>query len=290
MTSATSPERARPRRRRARILGAAAATAVAATLLGLALLSPRPLRDAPRILVSLDRTWFHRLGASRLTYLAAIRRAGGQPVRLDSGDPAVAEADREAVRRMVADAHGLVLSGGGDVDPELYGGSREQARDLDPRRDRFETALLEEALARGVPVLGICRGSQLLNVVHGGTLEDMRADRDLKRRHARFRRHPVRLAESSRLAAIYDATRLEGVVSYHGQAVDRVGAGLAAVGWADDGVVEAIEPDGDAGTEARWVAGVQWHPELAPGSRDQRRLFAALIEAARSFQAAEGSR
>ncbi len=262
--------------------------AAVVTLVGMWLLSPRPLRDAPRIVVSLDRTWVHRLGISRLTYLAAIRRAGGWPVRLDSGDPDAVETDRAAVREIVAAADGLVVSGGDDVDPRLYSASRHPGRELDPRRDRFEAALLEEALARGMPVLGICRGSQLLNVVRGGSLRDMRDDRELKRRHARYRRHPVRLAEASRLAEVFGATRLERVVSYHGQAVDRLGEGLSAVGWADDGVVEAIEADGDSSSP--WVAGVQWHPELSPGSRDQRRLFAALVDAARAYRADSNER
>jgi putative glutamine amidotransferase len=257
--------------------------AAAVTLLGMWLLSPRPSRDAPRIVVSLDRTWIHRLGISRLTYLAAIRRAGGMPVRLDPGDPETVEADRDAIRRIVAGAHALVISGGDDVDPRLYGEPRHPDRGLDPRRDRLEAALLEAALARGMPVLGICRGSQLLNVARGGSLRDLRNDGELKRRHARYRRHSVRLDEASRLAEVFGTSRLERVVSYHGQAVDRLGDGLRAVGWAEDGVVEAIEAAGDAA--APWIAGVQWHPELSPGSRHQRRLFAALIEAARAYQA-----
>lgn len=241
------------------------------------------MTNRPQILVSLDRTWFHRLGASRLTYLAAIRRAGGQPVRLDPGGDRAAEMDRDTIRRLVSSAHGLVLSGGGDVDPKLYGGSRAQALALNPRRDRLEIALIEEALNRRMPVLGICRGSQLLNVAHGGTLTDMRSNRELRRRHARYRKHPVRLDGESRLREIFDTPLLTEVVSYHGQAVKEVAQDLRAIGWAEDGVIEAIECD----SPSSWVTGVQWHPELSPRNREQRRLFTALVDAARKYRKAE---
>jgi gamma-glutamyl-gamma-aminobutyrate hydrolase PuuD len=141
---------------------------------------------------------------------------------------------------------------------------------------------MDAALAREVPTLAICRGAQVLNVLRGGDLLEHLPDhvgdevthRVSREHHAR---HEVRLAPGSALAAIYAAERLE-VASWHHQAVGRVGRGLRAVAWAEDGVVEAIELEG-----APWLFAVQWHPELEiEDGSPQRRLFEAFVaEAAR---------
>lgn len=234
-------------------------------------LSPRPL-----IVLSLDRTLWHRLGLSRWTYVRAIQRAGARVRSFDFAALDNGESADEVARRLLEGADGLVLSGGGDVDPRLYDGAPESSLVVRRQRDRFELALLREAGSRGLPILGICRGAQLLNVWRGGTLRNLRSDPVLRRTH-RIGGHAVELVPGSRLARLLETERIGRVVTYHGQAVQRLGDGLVVVGRAADGVVEAIELDSADG--AAWIIGVQWHPELSPRSRLQRKLFAGLIEA-----------
>jgi putative glutamine amidotransferase len=242
-----------------------------------------PSRDpAPTILLSLDRSWWHRLGFSRLTYRRALVLAGARVLRLDYDSAAGGGEPAAAARRLLDGVDGLVLSGGGDVDPRLYGAASEIGLDVKPARDRFEIALLAAARERRTPVLGICRGAQLINVSRGGTLRTLRADRILRRRHRRLRGHPVTIEADSLLARVLGVDRLSRVVTYHGQAVAEPGENLRIVGRASDGVVEAIEPVAGAGQS--WLLGVQWHPELSPRGRLQRRLFTALVEAARSYR------
>ncbi len=239
--------------------------------------------DPPTILLSLDRTWWHRLGFSRLTYGRALERAGARVRRLDYESLPAGEEPAAAARRLLDGIDGLVLSGGGDVDPRLYGAAPETGLDVKPARDRFELALLGAARERRMPVLAICRGAQLVNVARGGTLRSLRADPELRRGHRRLRGHPVELVPDSSLARLLGTDRLPRVVSYHGQAVDRPGEGLRIVGRAGDGVVEAVELA--PGAAQFWLVGVQWHPELSPRARLQRRLFTALVEAAATYRA-----
>lgn len=168
----------------------------------------------------------------------------------------------ELARRLIRMVDGLVLAGGPDVDPTAYAASTEGFTwDTEPERDTSELLLIDEALEASKPILGVCRGAQLLNVALGGTLvrhlEGPLVHRDAEGydRNA----HPVSLAPDSRLRAWYGAEQIE-VTSVHHQAVDRLGDGLRAVAWAEDGTIEAIEMvDG-------LVVGVQWHPEW-PGRR-----------------------
>lgn len=248
-----------------------------------------PASDAaPTILLSLDRTLWHRLGFSRLTYRRALQRAGARVVQLDYESVEHGEQPAAAARRLIANVDGLVLSGGGDVDPHLYGGAPETGLDVKPDRDRFELGLFAAARERRMPVLAICRGAQLVNVSRGGTLRTLRGDTTLRRRHRQLRGHPVTIAPDSLLAEVLGTGRLARVVSYHGQAVAEPGENLRVVGRADDGVVEAIEPA--AGAAQSWLLGVQWHPELSPRGPLQRRLFTALVEAAAAHGAAEDAR
>lgn len=200
-----------------------------------------------------------------------IAQAGGTPVYADeSASPAALAARIDA----------LVLNGGGDVDPTQYGAdAHAQLTWVDGGRDRFEVALVSEAIARGLPVLGVCRGLHVLNVALGGTLvQHLPEVTELTHRvddpHDRPA-HPVRLLAGSAIARDYAATALE-VNSVHHQAVDRLGRGLEAVGWAPDGTIEAIE---DATGRVR---GIQWHPELMAPEHDPAQLgaFRALVEAA----------
>lgn len=200
-------------------------------------------------------------------YAAAVARAGGLPMLLSTESDPIA-----AVGRISA----LVLSGGADVDPRRYGAAPgPYATAVEPVRDEFELALLEAAWMRGIPVLGICRGTQLINVSRGGTLvPHLPADSGEAHsflgypRHHRV--HPVDFVEGSVLHALHGA-RIR-VNSLHHQAVAEVGAGLTITGRAPDGVVESIEA-----LDAP-VVGVQWHPEMLDGTDP---LFTWLVDRAR---------
>jgi putative glutamine amidotransferase len=263
------------------------AIALAVVLLHGACMTPETVDEEaskPTILLSLDRTWWHRLGLSRWTYVRSVKRAGARVRVFDYAAASAGEDPGVVAKRLLRGVDGLVLSGGGDVDPLLYGGDAEESLAVRPERDRFELALLEEAMNRRLPVLGICRGAQLLNVARGGTLVTIRSDEVLRRRHGRLRGHRVELEPESRLARLFGTERIERVVSYHGQAVGRPGEGLVVVGRSADDVAEAIELATE--DQGQWSIGVQWHPELSPRSPLQRKLFSALVEAARSVQSA----
>jgi putative glutamine amidotransferase len=206
--------------------------------------------------------------------LRALHGAGCEPiVRLPT------EASASAPGPALDGCGGLVLTGGEDVTAAVYrtrapaGGA---ARG-DALRDVCEMGLVLEALHRGLPVLAICRGMHLLNVALGGSVAQALPD-GAAGAHGTpddYVLHDVRLAPGSRLATTLGAGRLAACSSHHAQAVGRLGAGLAAVAWSDDGVIEAIE----ARTES-WVLGVQWHPEdTAAEDPAQRRLFAAFAAA-----------
>jgi putative glutamine amidotransferase len=211
-------------------------------------------------------------------YIDVVRVAGGVPVIL----PPV---DGETPEGLDAVA-GIILPGGGDVDPTRYGHAvRHEANyDISPERDQFELALARAALARRtLPVLCICRGMQLLNVALGGDLvqhiPDHFGDRVAHRHPERLPvTHPVSIEPSSRLAQLLGATDMV-VRSFHHQAVGRLGIGLRAVAWSPDGVVEAVESDHHS-----FVVAVQWHPELdALGDAKPLRLFEAFVERCREY-------
>jgi putative glutamine amidotransferase len=211
-------------------------------------------------------------------YLRAVERAGGVPVPLA---PGLAPATLDALWERI-DA--LVLIGGWDVDPALYGQPRHpKTENVSVARDTPETGLVRRALTDRLPVFGICRGLQVLNVALGGSLvQDIADDVDTSLVHAQkeprdVATHEVRVAAGSRLHAIVGAHGL-AVNSMHHQAIGRVGDGLREVAWAPDGVVEGLELPGDD----RFVLGVQWHPEeLVERDPAARALFAALVDAAR---------
>ncbi|MGH2786489.1 MAG: gamma-glutamyl-gamma-aminobutyrate hydrolase family protein [Actinomycetota bacterium] len=183
------------------------------------------------------------------------------------------------------DAIGLVLPGGGDIDPASYGRPRHpRTHNVNNRRDRFELSLLAVALERDMPVLAICHGMQILNVSLGGTLNQHLADDPGRLDHDRDNpaptpQHSVRIKERSSLAQILETTST-GVNSHHHQGIDDLGSGLEEVAWADDGVLEAV-----SSRTHSWVVGVQWHPEvMAPENPVQQKLFNALVEAAARYQ------
>lgn len=187
-------------------------------------------------------------------YVDVVRTAGGVPMVMPpvEGEPQGLDA-----------VSGLILPGGGDVDPAHYGGGHHEALyGISEERDRFELALARAALERrDLPILCVCRGMQLLNVAMGGDLvlhlPDVYGDRVAHRAPAlKPTQHPVRIDPESRLARILGQTECT-VQSIHHQAVGRLGKGLRAVAWAEDGVVEAVESD-----DHPFVIAVQWHPEL----------------------------
>ena len=207
-------------------------------------------------------------------YVEAVQRAGALAL-LVPPDPALADDPGELLDRL----DGLMLAGGADIDPSIYGADREaQTIHTVHRRDVVEVALAREALARDLPLLGICRGMQLLNVACGGTLHQHLPDRFGHHEHLRVRGsfdgadHDVRLAAGS-LAVRVAGEERHATKSHHHQGVDRVGEGLVVSGWSADDLPEALEqPD------RRFVLGVQWHPEADPASP----VIGALVEAARA--------
>jgi putative glutamine amidotransferase len=195
-------------------------------------------------------------------YPRLVQRAGGLSAMLPPDDPSHAAAT-------VARLDGVVVAGGPDVDPARYDAERSpRTGPPAPERDAWELALIQAALASGTPLLGICRGMQLLNVALGGTLVQ-HIDGHVKDVGV-FGRHEVTPVPGSRYAdAVPESC---AVPTYHHQAVDRLGEGLVASAHAlDDGTVEAIELPGPA-----WVLGVQWHPEMG----EDLRVMRALVRAA----------
>ncbi len=235
----------------------------------------------------------------------AVRRAGGRPLRIRPGKP-----------HGIEHLDGLIVGGGADVSPDLYGAEpmpklesfkdpgllgwrrlagillfpllllirrllTTKAGGLDQARDALERHLITEARDRGLPLLGICRGMQLLNVAAGGTLhqdlggfyEERPAIRSV------LPRKQIEIKNESRLARILAVTRVR-VNALHSQAIDSLGQGMMACAHEDSGVVQAIEQTGSA-----FALGVQWHPEYLPQRPEQRALFQALV-----FTAAERAR
>jgi putative glutamine amidotransferase len=220
-----------------------------------------------------DRKGYHSM---REDYVRSVDAAGAVPLVLPTQGPEAAEAILDRL-------DGLVLSGGIDVDPALYGcAPHPKLGRVDRARDEFEIALTRLALRRDLPILAICRGQQLLNVATGGTLiQDIPSvvtgavAHDAPGRRTR-RSHPGEVAPGSRLGEILGPGPLL-VNSFHHQAIDRLGQGLKVTGRAPDGVIEAVEME-----ERSFVVGVQWHPESfwrEPVSF--RALFEAHVEACR---------
>ena len=211
-----------------------------------------------------------------MTYPDAIRRAGAVPVVIPPMDPA-------ALEPLLDGLWGLCLSGGPDLHPGAYGAKPHPALGpTEPPLDTFEIGLVRAAEARDMPVLAICRGLQVLNVARGGTLiQDLPSERpseiDHRQTQAGSRATHGVMLESGRAADCLGLRELR-VNSFHHQAVDRLGDGLRAVGWAPDGVVEAIEA-----ADRTFTVGVQWHAESMIHAPEQDRLFAAFAELALAY-------
>ncbi len=209
-----------------------------------------------------------------LTYLRAIEAAGGLPV-------VIPPLELDAVQPLLERFSGLCLSGGPDLDPASYHERRHpDLGPVEPELDRFELELARCADVRALPILAICRGQQALNVARGGTLHQHLPDRPgttiEHRQSAPGDRttHNVEVMAHSRLARLMGHRRAR-VNSFHHQAVDRLGAGLRAVAWSPDGVIEGVEAPA-----REFLVGVQWHAEILVARRDNAALFEGLVQAA----------
>jgi putative glutamine amidotransferase len=222
------------------------------------------------------------------SYLRAVQEAGGVPVLLP---PQFDAASRQALWHRI---DGLLLTGGGDIDPSRFGAERHPTViEVSPARDALEIGLTVSAIEEAVPLFAICRGVQVLNVALGGTLvQDIVSERPGALDHdpeapRSARVHDVVLEHDSALARILGATSLR-VNSIHHQAIDRVAESLRVTARAPDGIIEGVE-----GSDAEWwVVGVQWHPEelIADPEPWDRALLAALVDRARASSSASASR
>ena len=206
-------------------------------------------------------------------YIDAVRRAGGIPMLIAPGE--------QQLLRVLDWLDGLVLSGGGDIDPARYGGGHHHAiYNVDHERDESEFYIAREAIERRLPTLAICRGMQVVNVAYGGSLiahlPDAVGERVAHRVAPRNPvPHSVTLDPDSKLAAILGETEFS-CMSWHHQALDKIPAGFEVVARAPDGVVEAVEH-----RDYPWLLSVQWHPEITAAQDPiQQRLFDAVVQLA----------
>jgi putative glutamine amidotransferase len=204
-------------------------------------------------------------------YVDAVERAGGRALLVPPSD--------EGVEETLDALDGVVFSGGADLDPKLYDQEpHDETFGVHPERDRAELALLQAALARDMPVLAVCRGSQVLNIARGGDLvqhlPDVVGDERHKHTPGTFADHDVTLEEGTRLAALLGGRA--PVKSHHHQGFGTLGEGLRVAAHADDGTIEAVEDP-----QHRFALGVLWHPEAG----EDMRLFEELVREAEDYRA-----
>ena len=211
-----------------------------------------------------------RLQTLSTYYTEAVIDAGMTPIIYPAAQ------DPEEAARLVNLVDGVLLSGGGDVDPSTYGAENTHSTANSPEVDDFELRVIEETMGQGKPLLAICRGLQIMNVAFGGTLnqevtEEGGVHEPVTRDHVEMeaRRHTVTFEENSLMSEIYGAAEAK-VNTLHHQGVERLADDLVAEGTTDDGLIEAARYDGDW-----WAVGVQWHPERMDG--EHRKLFDAFL-------------
>jgi gamma-glutamyl-gamma-aminobutyrate hydrolase PuuD len=209
-------------------------------------------------------------------YVHAIEAAGGRPLLVPPSD--------DGVEETLAAIHGLVLPGGADLEPELYGQEpHETTYGVVPERDRAELALLQGALERELPVLAICRGSQVLNVVLGGDLlqhlPEVVGDEKHKHTPGAFAEHEIELVPDTRVGRLLGGRA--AVKSHHHQGFGKLGDGLVEAAHADDGTLEAVEDP-----SRRFTLGVLWHPEAG----EDLKLFEELVREAGDYRASRSQR
>ena len=205
-------------------------------------------------------------------YVRAVERAGGRALLVPPSE--------DGVEETLQALDGLLFSGGSDLDPDLYNQEpHDETSGVHEQRDRAELALLEAALQRDMPVLAICRGSQVLNVARGGDLvqhlPDVVGDEKHKHTPGSYADHDVTVEDGTRLASLLGDRA--PVKSHHHQGIGRIGEGLRVAAHAEDGTVEAVEDPG-----LRFAVGVLWHPEAG----DDARLFEELVREAEHYRAA----
>lgn len=230
-----------------------------------------------------DHAWCPPSFGHRQTYVDAVLRAGGAPLLL----PPVQ--DEPTLHALYARLDGVLLAGGGDIEPKHYGAEpHPRLGTIDALRDTAELPLARWAVADGKPILGICRGIQVLNVALGGTLyqdipsqvaTELQHNLSYEQQDWTYPAHTMRIAPDSRLAQALGLLELP-TNSLHHQAVCDVAPGLRAVAWAPDGVIEGLE-----GTSSSFVLGVQGHPEALQAAADPRwqALFRAFVASCASF-------
>jgi gamma-glutamyl-gamma-aminobutyrate hydrolase PuuD len=213
--------------------------------------------------------WVREAALLPAAYVRSVERSGGIPVMLPPLESLA------GIDGLLAALDGIIIAGGPDLDPVLYGAERHEATGSPhPRRDRFELGLVRAVIEADLPFLAICRGMQVLNVARGGQLiqhlPDVVGHDGHRPNEGRVAKHRVQISATSAIGKILG--EVADVPTYHHQAVQRLGKGLVAVAWAKDQIVEALELQGH-----RFGLAVQWHPEEG----DDLRLFEALVEEAR---------
>jgi putative glutamine amidotransferase len=214
--------------------------------------------------------WTEPAALVPLSYVRAVERAGGRAFVVPPSD--------DAIEETLAALDGIIFSGGNDLDPALYEADPHPETDaVQVERDRAEMTLLAAALERDMPVLAVCRGSQVLNVARGGDLVQHLPDTLGQDEHRPVRgewaEHTVRLEPESRVGSLLGGQT--PVKSHHHQGYGRIGEGLRVTGWAEDGTIEALEDP-----SKRFALGVLWHPEEG----EDMALFEELVEEARRYR------
>ena len=229
----------------------------------------------PIIGITVDRSDKPDRYESPMTYASSVEKAGGLPLLL------AYKTDRSLIPQIVDMLDGILFSGGDDLDPSSFGQTyHKNAIPIDPARQQFEMALLAEVERRRMPTLGICLGSQLMNVYRGGSLHQFLPDlpRQPMLEHRKLNdvvpRHDVALQPGSHLAKLLNKTEINAN-SYHKQSIDQVGRGLRIIGTAPDGVIEGTEDP-----TLPLFLGVQWHPERLADEPDHLALFKLLVQKA----------
>ena len=224
-----------------------------------------PLKEFRRPLIGVS-TSRRRGRCSFAANALALRLAGARPKRLGAGDPV------ETIDRL----DGLLIGGGDDISARLYQGDFTLDVRIDEERDRFELLALERAAPRGIPVLGVCRGAQMINVFFGGTLHhDLEEKLWRSNRYTVMPRLRIELEPGTRLASLIEHPRVF-VNAIHHQAIDRLASNLVVGARDEEQIVQAVEA-----REGPFLLGVQWHPELLIYHAHQRALFEALARAGR---------
>jgi putative glutamine amidotransferase len=214
--------------------------------------------------------WTEPAAFTPLAYVRAVEHAGGRPLLVPPSD--------DAIEETLAVLDGIIFSGGGDLDPSTYGAdAHPETKEINPQRDHAELALLQAALARDMPVLAVCRGSQVLNVARGGDLVQHLPEKvghdDHRHTEPTMADHEVTVKPDSQIGAILGERA--PVKSSHHQGFGRLGDGLREAAWAEDGTVEALEDP-----SRRFAVGVLWHPEEG----EDFALFRALVEEASAYR------